>query len=1059
MKNIIFILLSAFLSLTLISCAKKDDSSSSSNTTTNTDNTFTVNTTTEVLTTSGDHGLVNDDTVTLTTTGTLPAGLSVDRIYYVLTTPAPNTLTLSTTKDGTTVDITGTGSGTHTLTSVNSVNDTSATTCPAVLELPTITGCNGVDLTAVDSIYTQSSGIISTPNGFSSSTVTRIEDEQYIDLKDEGCLQLGKDGQDFALSMWLKASGPSNDQTSGDGSQIIGSKSQYNQQKPGFLLHTQSNVTTELQNAGKNADGVEGSCCGKDGRLVLRALSTPADNGWRKTVMSEPFPADTWTHVVLNYRNNANSGETPLQECSNDTCASELSIYVNLLGPTSKSPGHGTQAAIDNLYFSTEDGGKGRLRIGDEGWGQIRPFEIANFKSYSRILTESERKALFLSDAATAGFSTDNVTDAINKITKHMAGQETLSASKLNAKVLDFAKNSVLIDTNEDLIKSSLALVHAYENGGGGPLFVNDNTTTTQGGYSVIDRTGTSGDGKELHRAMLSIQQSIHDNVYNTWTAASCTSALKDQGWLTANHFPGAAAAPENPSEVHTVSINASVPAFWGQPVAFSSWPARRPTGFYLSPGSIGQVTVPQEMVNAGFSVLVGSHTVDHEVRSTDPARRLHRVTRTYSIVDTVTPIANPLGGGVYILVPHKANLGQQNIQLSGVIKQPYFSLKASDNHTDQQWKERRTAPGPWAVFESDKFMLNVPRSWIYAYDNATSLMQNWDKAMDGVSELFGYPLIRNRKVLYMQVDVYIRHGVYGIGYPQINNLYNPKNTSNGNKVQWFLLNQSPARDPLFWDTEFHELGHATLMQLFQGEGEAIVNFPHVYVMDQKFGVDFDKAFRQSRGAANYTVDDAAIHWMITENFRNGKPMDKSNTTLDEFRYQARGYAKYADIARLFGWQALKNFFYQENLDYNAGVLTCFEKPICRDGLSQTDSRILRLSKAADADLTPLIHFWGVHPDNSTALSQAVTAAGLDNSTIVRDKLVYYAGIAPDNNTEFNTHFKTVFPYSNANDCASPHYGCGWYHVWSDNFSESHGAKITNTIQSLLTQYFPGTNL
>ena len=139
---------------------------------------------------------------------------------------------------------------------------------------------------------------------------------------------MGKDGQDFALSMWLKASGPSNDQTSGDGSQIIGSKSQYNQQKAGFFLHTQSNVTTELQNAGINAEGVEGSCCGKDGRLVLRALSTPADNGWRKTVMSEPFPADTWTHVVLNYRNNANSGETPLQECSNDTCASEFSIYV-----------------------------------------------------------------------------------------------------------------------------------------------------------------------------------------------------------------------------------------------------------------------------------------------------------------------------------------------------------------------------------------------------------------------------------------------------------------------------------------------------------------------------------------------------------------------------------------------------------------------------------------------------------------------------------------------------------------------------------------------------------
>ena len=176
------------------------------------------------------------------------------------------------------------------------------------------------------------------------------------------------------------------------------------------------------------------------------------------------------------------------------------------------------------------------------------------------------------------------------------------------------------------------------------------------------------------------------------------------------------------------------------------------------------------------------------------------------------------------------------------------------------------------------------------------------------------------------------------------------------------------------------------------------------------------------------------------------------------YKRQARGYAKYADIARLFGWQALKNFLYQENLDYNAGVLTCFEKPICRDGLSQTDSRILRLSKAADADLTPLIHFWGVHPDNSTALGQAITTAGLSSSTLIRDKFVYYAGIAPDNNTEFNAHFETVFP-GRPKDCESPHYGCGWYNVWTDNFSEIHAENIISRIQSLLTQYFPGTNL
>jgi hypothetical protein len=77
--------------------------------------TFTAVAATEVITTSADHGLVNDDTVVLTTTGTLPAGLALLTTYYVLTTPSADTLTLSAAKDSTVVNITGTGSGVHTL--------------------------------------------------------------------------------------------------------------------------------------------------------------------------------------------------------------------------------------------------------------------------------------------------------------------------------------------------------------------------------------------------------------------------------------------------------------------------------------------------------------------------------------------------------------------------------------------------------------------------------------------------------------------------------------------------------------------------------------------------------------------------------------------------------------------------------------------------------------------------------------------------------------------------------------------------------------------------------
>jgi hypothetical protein len=66
-----------------------------------------------------------------------------------------------------------------------------------------------------------------------------------------------------------------------------------------------------------------------------------------------------------------------------------------------------------------------------------------------------------------------------------------------------------------------------------------------------------------------------------------------------------------------------------------------------------------------------------------------------------------------------------------------------------------------------------------------------------------------------------------------------------------------------------------------------------------KCGEHFNNAFRASVAPFNYVPDDAAIAWMVTANFRAGNQMDTSATPADEVRYQHRGYAKYADIARV----------------------------------------------------------------------------------------------------------------------------------------------------------------
>ena len=71
--------------------------------------------------TSATHGLATGNIVVFTTTTTLPAGLSLATNYYVKYLTA-NTFNVSTTYNGTNVDITDTGTGTHTFTVVGTTS-------------------------------------------------------------------------------------------------------------------------------------------------------------------------------------------------------------------------------------------------------------------------------------------------------------------------------------------------------------------------------------------------------------------------------------------------------------------------------------------------------------------------------------------------------------------------------------------------------------------------------------------------------------------------------------------------------------------------------------------------------------------------------------------------------------------------------------------------------------------------------------------------------------------------------------------------------------------------
>jgi hypothetical protein len=631
--------------------------------------------------------------------------------------------------------------------------------------------------------------------------------------------------------------------------------------------------------------------------------------------------------------------------------------------------------------------------------------------------------------------STANLIETFNVLKDHLIGSSILTAAQLNEQTEIIKSNIYLIAENDTVLNLAFDLVNNYEVNKG-PIFIN---SSTKNGFN---NSPGATDGLELVRAIFTVQQGLHDYAYTTENVNKYQNIFSGKKFLTSDFYPGAVKSQPDTNKIYNTKINGSMEEYWGKRTANSATSSRKPTGYYLASGSIGIVKVPIEMVNKGFKVLVGAHTMDKTGNS--PVRRFFRITKTFDIKDTITKIANPFGGGIYIITPYLADLGIVDIQLKNVVPAPFFSTKTFDSTKLKDWMEtQRLNPAPWADFESDKFMMQVPTSWIYNYSEPVKCMEDWDKCMDAVSDLLGYPHVRNNHILYVQIDTDIMFAGYGIGYPQVNNTYNPNDVENGNKDHWFL---HPG--PNFWEIEFHELGHAQITSNFNGEGEALVNLLAVAIWNNKFNINIDTAFSRSNGNQEMiNRDQAALSWIVTPNFRSGKPMDISNTTMDEVRYQHRGYGKYVEIAALFGWEVLNKFHFQENQDFMN------QKP--NDGLSNTDSRMIRLSKVAGIDIRPLIHFWGVQPTDSLKLKKLIDSVGLKPSSIIYDRLMHYKSIIPMNNIDFKKHISVLFPGKTLTAGESPDYGEGWYFVWQNVYDESHGLAAQKAMQHIIDIYFP----
>ncbi len=625
-----------------------------------------------------------------------------------------------------------------------------------------------------------------------------------------------------------------------------------------------------------------------------------------------------------------------------------------------------------------------------------------------------------------------SLVSALKALKGHLSETSVLTGEEITKAAESVTKNSAQFGADPAVATQAFELSELYENRLG-PLFINKET---KGGFPRKPKPGI-----EIHRALFAVQQGLIDHAFSKENLAANPGLLTGKWFKTSEFFPGKVAAAVDRQVVHEAQINASQPAHWGSPVMDYQTPARRPTGCYLAPGSIATVTVPPALVGKGFRIRVGAHSWNLEQKPN--VQRLDRVSLGYPIDSTETLIANPVGGGIYVEVPYLANAGLVKVKIKNAVRSPFFSGRSFSRTTLDQWlKTERLNPAPWADFESDKFMMQVPTSWIYNYSDPVRLMKDWDKSMDVVSTLFGFPLVRPKTVLYLQVDVAYRGSANFPGYPQSNLPYNPNKPEKGNSNHWLL------RGPQFdGEITFHELGHAHMFTKFTGETEAAVNVPYVAVLNTAFRVDLQTAFGRSFSKPYVSLDVAATTWMVAENFRKGKPMDTTNSTLNEMRYQHRGYAKYVEIADLFGWKTLNGFWRSVNDDFLQGI----KYPTNTD---PTDSRILRLSQQAGADLTPLIHFWGVHPENKEALKREMLKRGLKPSRLIYDRLVHYRSVIPMNREQFAVHAKTVNP-KGIRPGQAPEWGEGWYESWLAKFSESEGAAIQAALQRIIDTYFP----
>jgi hypothetical protein len=348
------------------------------------------------------------------------------------------------------------------------------------------------------------------------------------------------------------------------------------------------------------------------------------------------------------------------------------------------------------------------------------------------------------------------------------------------------------------------------------------------------------------------------------------------------------------------------------------------------APGSVIEVTVPAEAIDAGLRVRIGAHK--DRLWGKDKWRRCPEITTRVKISAETTRTACAFGGPVYIDVPRGCEAGTVPVTIAGAVEAPLFVLGQT---TDEQWRAMvASRPGPWAEIASDKLIITVATPVARELAEPTALMRFWNQVMDADADLSGRPRERDRPERFV-ADEQISAGYMHAGYPIMTHL----------DAAAFMINREGLLAGEHAWGLFHEMGHnhQSRYWTFNGTVEVTVNLFTLYVLDAVCGITPAEHGRMSPESCAKMMQDYLDH-------------DR------DFAYWKRkpflALVMYVQLQEAFGWEAFRTVF--------AEYRDLAEDELPKTDDDERDQWLVRMSRTVGRDLGPFFEAWNV-PTTSEA--------------------------------------------------------------------------------------------